>query len=122
MDPIFFTCGVCGKKHAALPPLVPDFTDEEKDKRRLAWLEADAKLSKSPGNEHYEKDYNKAWLAYGATMSNGVPRLPDTITTSKKAGEHIFRCTDHEPQQQEGEQGQRPRKQCCTGDDSCGNG
>jgi hypothetical protein len=121
LDPIVFTCGVCGKEHTALPPIVPDFTPEQVEERKQAWLQADEKLSKYPGNEHYEKDYYKAWFAYGATMSNGVARLPDTITTSKKAGQHIFRCLEHETEQ-EGQQGQRPSQQRGSRDDSCGCG
>ena len=88
---MFIKCGRCGKGHPILLPFIPDFAPEEIERRRKAWLEADAKLSKSPNNEHFEKAYFKAWFAYGATMSNGVSRIPDTISTAKKkGGAYIF--------------------------------
>lgn len=117
MSSIVFKCGICGKEHSALPPLAPDFIPEEVAKRRQAWIEADDKLSKYPGNEHYENDYFKTWFAYGATMSNGVLRIPNTITTSKKAGEFLFKCADHEEKEEH-----HPKKQCCYGNDYGGDG
>jgi hypothetical protein len=118
MDPIVFACGICGKEHAALPPIVPNFTPEQVEARKQAWMQADEKLSKYPGNEHYEKDYYKTWFAYGTTMSDGVPRLSSTITTMKKGGAFTFICGDHE-QVQEKVQESKAEKQCGNGNDSC---
>lgn len=115
-EEIVFTCGLCGKKHPALPPFIPIFTEEDALARKQAWLEADAKLAKSPSNEHLERAYMKAWFAYGATMSNGVLRMPETITTTRKGGKYIFLCTNHE---QLKEDSSYSSQQCGDGDD-CG--
>jgi hypothetical protein len=117
---IVFVCAVCGKKHPALPPLVPDFSSEEIQKRKAAWLATEDKLDKSPGNEHYQRDALKAWLSYMATKSNGTPRLPATITTSGKRGKgFFFQCVEHEQVKEKDSQAQ---EQCGDGHDPCGHG
>jgi hypothetical protein len=92
LDSIIFTCGLCGKGHPALPAIVPDFPPEEVERLRAAWLAAEAKVAWSAKDTRV---LDKAWMQYMATKSNGVPRLPDTITTIKKGGSYIFLCADH---------------------------
>lgn len=116
MNSLNFTCTVCGKQHAALPPIVPDFTPEEVGKRKTAWLDTEDKLAKSPGNVHLERDAQKAWFAYGETMSNGVPRIPETITTVKRGGAHSLVCVEHE-QLKDTQSQQATQKQCGGGYD-----
>jgi hypothetical protein len=78
-----FECKVCGKTYEGVPATAPEFTAEDVETRRQAWLAADEKLTKSPDNEHFEKAHQKAWLAYMATQSTGVERVPDALVTGK---------------------------------------
>jgi hypothetical protein len=87
-----FTCKVCGRTHEGFVDPRPTFTPEEVEKRKAAWLAAEAKLDKAPDNVHFERDQMKAWFAYGATMYSGAERLPHTLTTKKGWKDTIFTC------------------------------
>lgn len=79
-----FRCNACGRAHEGVVEPPPSFPVEEIERRKAAWIAAEAKLDKAPDNEHFERDYTKAWLAYGATLyRRSNERLPDTLTTKK---------------------------------------
>lgn len=89
-----FTCKLCGRTYEGVLDPTPEFTAEEVETRRLAWLAAEEKLDKSPTNEHFEKAHTKTWFAYMATKSNGVERIPDGLTTKKGASGFFLCCTE----------------------------
>lgn len=90
-----FTCKLCGKSFEGVRDPAPEFTSEEIEARRQAWLAAEEKLVKSPDNEHFVKAQQKAWFAYMATKSSGVERIPDEITTRKIKDGYILVCVEH---------------------------
>lgn len=74
-----------------MPP-VPEFTPEDVEALRQAWLTAEEKLSKAPDNEHFEKAQQKAWFAYMATKSDGVPRVPSDLMSKKARSGFLLLC------------------------------
>ena len=93
-----FICKVCGKGHEGVYDPPPDIAPapEQVEALKAAWLEAEAKLDKSPNNEHFAKAAQKAGFAYYATIPSKVEKLPPTITTRKGRDGLYFVCVWHD--------------------------
>ncbi len=111
-----FRCKLCGAAHEAVNAPEPLCRGCAEDRRgpdgnaphtcdrqaaRLAWEKACTRLDGDPGAQgilerattaKLEAAELRTSLAYFGTMSNGVPRLPETITTARGTDGAYYLC------------------------------
>lgn len=77
-----FTCCKCKVRHASPGRDLSTVPEEERAKLRLEMQKAEKLYDEHPGQDSYERKYERAQMAYYSTLASGAWKFPtETMTT-----------------------------------------
>jgi hypothetical protein len=89
-----FICSLCKKGYETLSPPQSSVSPEERQILKEKYLNLYNRFLEKPDDLFLEQRLDKAMVAYFATITNGVERIPDSLISVKDKNGYYLCCAE----------------------------